>query len=134
MFRLIWTNKYFQLPIWLLVKSCKLLAKMKIVQTDYDEFFPRIKWIIAGIKMRKRILQFNLYVEGNDEGQWFAIYIFPHSSRKFQSGLDVFFFQFSVLCSEKLIFWPPKREISSKYRLIMIPSISTMQKCFNVMF
>lgn len=54
---------------------------------------------------------------------------FPHHSRKFQSGLDVLFFQFSVLCSEKPIFWPKKREISSRCRLIMTLSISTMQNC-----
>lgn len=50
----------------------------------------------------------------------------PHSSRKFQSGLDRIFFQFSILHSEKPIFWPKKTEESSKCRLIMITHISTM--------
>lgn len=122
MFSVIGTNKYFKLSIWLLVKSCKLLANVKIIQTDYDEFCPRIKGTVAGIKTRTRILLLHLSVEGNDEGQGFAIYSFsPTEGGSFKVSKWVWYGSFSFSCQS----FVQKNQYSGlrKYQWKCLPSV-----------
>lgn len=94
--------------------------------------FPEANALLLELKRERGFLLLNLYVEGNDEGRWFAIYnlffFFPPEQEKvskFQSGCDMYFFQ-TNLCSEKPIFWPEKIEIPSKYWPVTMMSISVM--------
>lgn len=97
MFRVIGTNKYFKLSIWLLVKSYQLLSKRANNLDGLWWILSQKKWTIARIKTRKRILT-AWFVCG---GKWWRMAIcylqfFPRSRRKFQSGFDMFFFLLSV--------------------------------------
>lgn len=93
-----WTNTYFKLFIWLLVKSCRLLANMKIIQTECDEFFSRSKWTIAELKQEREFYcSICMWREMMKDSDLLLQIFFPHSSRKFQSfrvGLIYFSFSF----------------------------------------